>query len=87
MLILKDEKISIKQYDQSDHPYFLPDQIDVFSWSMPFLADKVMTMLRTLLISAGADEEMVDEGLENEAVGVIVSAAERAKKVGVSKIT
>jgi hypothetical protein len=27
---------------------------------------------------------MVDEGLENEAVGVIVSAAERAKKVGVS---
>jgi serine/threonine-protein phosphatase 2B catalytic subunit len=87
VLILKDEKISIKQYDQSDHPYFLPDQIDVFSWSMPFLADKVMTMLRTLLISAGADEEMVDEGLENEAVGVIVSAAERAKKVGVSKIT
>lgn len=64
----------------------MPDQIDVFSWSMPFLADKVMTMLRTLLLSAGADEDMIDEDLENEAVTGVVDAAERAKKVGVSKI-
>lgn len=45
-----------------------------------------MTMLRTLLLSAGADEDMIDEDLENEAVTGVVDAAERAKKVGVSKI-
>lgn len=84
MLILKDERISIKQYDQSDHPYYLPDQIDVFSWSMPFLADKVITMLGQLLKVAGADEDMVDEDLETEAISGVVGATEKARKVGVS---
>ena len=83
VLILKDERISIKQYDQSEHPYYLPDQMDVFSWSMPFLADKVVTMLTYLLKSAGADEDMVDADLENEAVSEVVDAAEKAKKIGV----
>lgn len=84
VLILKDDRISIKQYDQSDHPYYLPDQIDVFTWSMPFLADKVVTLLSHLLKIAGADEDMVDEDLENEAISGVVDAAEKAKKVGVS---
>lgn len=84
VLILKDDRISIKQYDQSDHPYYLPDQIDVFTWSMPFLADKVVTILSHLLKIAGADEDMVDEDLESEAISGVVDAAERAKKVGVS---
>lgn len=84
VLILKDEKISIKQYDQSDHPYYLPDQLDVFSWSMPFLADKVVTMLTQVLKLVGDDEDMVDDGMENEAISNVVDAATRAKKVGVS---
>lgn len=83
VLILKDDKISIKQYDQSEHPYFLPDQIDVFSWSLPFLADKVITMLKSLLEHGITDEDMVDEDLESEAVSKVLETAERSKKVGV----
>uniref|UniRef100_A0A7S3P207 Uncharacterized protein n=1 Tax=Euplotes crassus TaxID=5936 RepID=A0A7S3P207_EUPCR len=86
VLILKDDKISIKQYDQSEHPYFLPDQIDVFSWSLPFLADKVITMLKSLLEHGITDEDMVDEDLESEAVSKVLETAERSKKVGVIKM-
>ena len=82
-MILKDEKISIKQYDQSDHPYHLPDQIDVFSCSMPFLADKVMTILANLLKVVGTDEEMVDKNLEIEAISGVKDASTKAKKIGV----
>ena len=85
VLILKDDKISIKQYDQSDHPYFLPDQIDVFSWSMPFLADKVVALLEHLLKKVGA-EDMVDEDLETEALSEVQHATNRVKKIGVSKM-
>ena len=82
-MILKDEKISIKQYDQSEHPYHLPDQIDIFTWSLPFLADKVMTILQSLLSNASPDEDMVDEDLESEAVTKVLETAEKSKKIGV----
>jgi len=59
VLILKDGGISIKQYDQSEHPYFLPDQLDVFSWSMPFLAEKVISMMANMLKQTTKDE--IDE--------------------------
>ena len=85
VLILKDDRISIKQYDQSDHPYFLPDQIDVFSWSMPFLADKVVSLLGHLFKIAGAGDDMVDENLETSAIDEIKDASDKAKKVGIMK--
>ena len=45
--------MSIKQYDTSDHPYHLPDQIDIFTWSMPFLAEKVVQMLHHIVSKGG----------------------------------
>lgn len=52
---------------------------------MPFLADKVVTLLTYLLKAAGADEDMVDENLENTAISQVVDASERVKKIGVSQ--
>ncbi len=49
--------MSIKQYDQVDHPYHLPDQIDVFHWSMPFVADKIITLMKHIL-KKGADVDI-----------------------------
>ena len=61
VLILENGNVSIKQYDQSDHPYFLPDQVDIFTWSMPFLAEKVISMLAYIVNKMGEDDEVVDE--------------------------
>lgn len=61
VLILENGNVSIKQYDQSDHPYFLPDQVDIFTWSMPFLAEKVISMLSYIVNKLGEDEEVGEE--------------------------
>jgi serine/threonine-protein phosphatase 2B catalytic subunit len=45
VLILEEGNVSIKQFDSVEHPYNLPDQIDIFTWSMPFLIDKVLSMI------------------------------------------
>jgi len=60
VLILENGNVSIKQYDQVDHPYHLPDQIDVFHWSMPFVADKVITLMKHIL-KKGADMDIDDD--------------------------
>jgi serine/threonine-protein phosphatase 2B catalytic subunit len=79
VLILKDGGISIKQYDQSEHPYFLPDQLDVFSWSMPFLAEKVISLMAYILKQTTED---IDEDGENTAVSEITTTADKMKKFG-----
>ena len=44
VLIIDKGNLSLKQYDESEPPYRLPDNMDVFSWSMPFLVEKVVSI-------------------------------------------
>jgi serine/threonine-protein phosphatase 2B catalytic subunit len=59
VLIVDKGNLSLKQYEESDQPYRLPDNLDVFSWSMPFLAEKVTTML-CHVIQDNAEEDLPD---------------------------
>jgi serine/threonine-protein phosphatase 2B catalytic subunit len=56
-LIIDKGNLSLKQYEESDPPYRLPDNMDVFSWSVPFLAEKVTNMLFNILKRGGGDED------------------------------
>ena len=62
VLIIDRGNLSLKQYDESEPPYKLPDNMDVFSWSMPFLAEKITQMLVTVVTKYddGGDEAKVE---------------------------
>jgi len=60
VLILEDGNVSIKQFDDANHPYHLPDQVDIFSWSMPFLIEKAVQMMKSVF-SKWNEEGEVDE--------------------------
>ena len=47
----------MKQYQQTETPYRLPDGLDVFSWSIPFLAEKVSSMLYTIVSKFSKDDD------------------------------
>lgn len=73
VLIIDKGNLSLKQYDESEPPYRLPDNMDVFSWSMPFLAEKVCSMLFTLVKKGGTGEDS-DEEVPGDAVGKAITA-------------
>jgi len=63
VLILEEGNVSIKQFDDSEHPYHLPDRIDIFTWSMPFLIEKVVQMMKSVYTKwQDEDDENVEEG-------------------------
>lgn len=66
VLLLNEGNVSIKQFDQSDHPYHLPDRLDLFTWSIPFMTDKILGMFKYILeryaqADAAADKDLPEE--------------------------
>lgn len=58
----------MKQFTAVDEPYRLPDNLNLFSWSIPFLADKITEMLNSILNNCSKAELRLMDNKEKQEI-------------------
>ena len=61
--------LNIQQYNYTVHPYILPNFMDIFTWSVPFVIEKVLEMLYNIIKTEEIDEHE-DASEKNKPVGI-----------------
>ena len=80
VILIENDKMNIKQYKDVTHPFHLPQEMDLFKWSVPFLMEKVSDML-VYLTNKHIKDPVQDEEVEKVDVNQLLDEqAEMAKK-------
>lgn len=73
--------MNIRQFNSSWHPYYLPNFMNAFTWSLPFVAEKVTDMLTTMwqLVDDAIAEEQPNAGAAASG-GVVEERGQQIRK-------
>lgn len=73
VLVMQEGNLSLKQYEEVPVPYRLPDDMDIFTWSVPFLVEKTLSIFFSLVSKVTAEELSDDD--ENRALELMQEQA------------
>mmetsp|Transcript_13332 Transcript_13332/g.37925 ORF Transcript_13332/g.37925 Transcript_13332/m.37925 type:complete len:464 (+) Transcript_13332:70-1461(+) len=79
IMVFDGSVMNIRQFEWVDHPYWLPNFMDVFTWSIPFVAEKVADLLVKILEVCNEDDDELDEGMSEEEIKAAKRERIRAK--------
>ena len=65
---IKNNMINIQQYNYSPHPFILPDFMNIFSWSIPFVSEKISEMLLQIIQKQDLDSKLSQSNIIEENV-------------------
>jgi len=71
---MEEGNLSLKQYEESEVPYRLPDNMDIFTWSVPFLVEKVISMIYQIVQKTAPSDD--DDDIKDAAKSLIKDQAE-----------
>jgi len=61
---LSNDALNITQISFSEHPYYLPDFMNIFSWSLPFVSEKTVEMFVDILKKQAKHSKLDKENID-----------------------